>query len=475
MAVDGTGTRATQGRLPRPTAAACAILFALAFGFYNLAWRQAPVVEGDSPQYLEVARDLSDGSIDALHDRTIGYPLLLVITGSAVEPSRALFETSLLLHLAAVWLLAIVLHRSGARPPLVLSFAVLGCLPVYAETAGYVMTENLAQFTLAAGLAALVLWLDSRRITLLAAASLAFAFSALTRPANQALTPALALCLLGLPWIFGPARFAAPAMRKAAVTLVAGSLVILGAVAAYNRATFGFTGITPSFGFHLSTKTTPFLERLPERYAAVREILIRERDAELVKRGGPHSGTQAVWSVREELSAATGLSTVELSKYLVRMNATLIMAAPLEYLQEVARSLATYWLPAPGPLAALGSRVLRWCAAAVHLLVVGVLFLELAVLGGGALLAATRRIAAGRAAVPIGGPASRLALGAWSLALAIVAYTMAISCVIDIGEPRQRKPTDLLILFLCVMGLHLWARAITPGGRAESSPTAPRG
>jgi hypothetical protein len=264
-------------------------------------------------------------------------------------------------------------------------------------------------------------------------------------------------------------------MRKGAATVVAGSLVILGAVAVTNRATFGFTGITPSFGFHLSTKTTPFLERLPERYAAAREILIEERDAELVKRGGPHSGTQAVWSVRDELSAATGLSTVELSKYLVRMNATLIMAAPLEYLQEVARSLATYWLPAPGPLAGLGSRPLRWLAAAVHLLVVCVLFLELAVLGGGALLAATRRRAAGRAAVPIGAPARSLAVAAWSLALAIVAYTMAISCLIDIGEPRQRKPTDLLIVFLCVIGLHLWGRAITPGGRAESSPTVPRG
>ena len=446
-----------------------------AFAFYNIAWRQAPVVEGDSPQYMEVARDLADGSIDALHDRTIGYPLLLVVTGSAVEPSRALFETSLLLHLAAVWLLTVALHRAGAPAPLVLSFAVLGCLPVYAETAGYVMTENLAQFALAAGFASLVLWMGSGGIAPLLVATLAFAFSALTRPANQALAPAVALCLLALPWIFGPPRFDRPAMRKAAVTLLLGSLVVLGAVAADNRARFGFTGITPSFGFHLSTKTTPFLERLPERYAAVREILIRERDVELVQRGGPHSGTQAVWSVRDELSAATGLSTVELSKYLVRMNATLIMAAPLEYLQEVARSMATYWLPAPGPLAALNSRVLRWLAAAVHLLVVGVLFLELAALGGGALLAATRRIAAGRGAIPIGTPGGGIATGAWALALTIVAYTMAISCLIDIGEPRQRKPTDLLILFLCVLGVHLWTQAVTPVGRAESSPTVPRG
>jgi hypothetical protein len=49
------------------------------------------------------------------------------------------------------------------------------------------MTENLAQFTLAAGLTGLVMWFASRRLAWLAGASLAFAVAGLTRPTYQLL------------------------------------------------------------------------------------------------------------------------------------------------------------------------------------------------------------------------------------------------------------------------------------------------
>src|SRR5688572_8220994 len=90
--------------LPARTAAAYALLFLIAAGAYWWAWPEAPVQEGDSPQYLEVARDLADLKLDALHDRAPGYPMLLVATGSADEPTRTLFVVSLVLHFASVWL-----------------------------------------------------------------------------------------------------------------------------------------------------------------------------------------------------------------------------------------------------------------------------------------------------------------------------------------------------------------------------------
>src|SRR5574339_167049 len=92
------GPGITLTGLPVRTAVAYAVLFTAAFMAYAWLWPQAPVMEGDSPQYLEVARDLTDFRIDALHDRTPGYPLLLVLTGSTETPTRALFYASLLLH-----------------------------------------------------------------------------------------------------------------------------------------------------------------------------------------------------------------------------------------------------------------------------------------------------------------------------------------------------------------------------------------
>ena len=44
------------------------------------------------------------------------------------------------------------------------------------------------------------------------------------------------------------------------------------------------------------------------------------------------------------------------------------------------------------------------------------------------------------------------------LAGAIFLYTLLLSCFLDIGEPRQRRPTDVLLLFMCFVGMHLWVR-----------------
>jgi hypothetical protein len=196
-----------------------------------------------------------------------------------------------------------------------------------------------------------------------------------------------------------------------------------------------------------------FVERLPDEYADVREILIRERDAQLVKRGGTHTGTQTIWSVREEVQAATGLSKATLSSYLVRMNLTLIGRAPVEYLQEVARSLATYWFPAAGSLATLRSSALRWLWAALHLGVVGFLVVQLVTVSGTWVY---RVVLPSR--VP---PALAVSPGqwlAWIIAGTTVLYTMVLSCFLDIGEVRQRRPTDALVLFMCVAGLCVWLR-----------------
>ena len=91
-------------------------LFAAAFVVYAWLCSEAPVIEGDSSQYLEVARDLIDLRLDTLHDRSTGYPLFLVLTGSAGGVTRQLFHASLVLHLAMAAIgAATILSRCRAQ------------------------------------------------------------------------------------------------------------------------------------------------------------------------------------------------------------------------------------------------------------------------------------------------------------------------------------------------------------------------
>jgi hypothetical protein len=72
----------TVAGLPIPTAVLYALLFVVAFWVYTTLWWQAPVMADDSGGYLKVASDLADFRIDYLHNRTPGYPLLLLLTAS---------------------------------------------------------------------------------------------------------------------------------------------------------------------------------------------------------------------------------------------------------------------------------------------------------------------------------------------------------------------------------------------------------
>jgi len=450
------------------TAAVYLVLFVAALGTYSILWQNTPFIDGDSAQYQEVAKDLTDVRLDSLHDRTIGYPLLLVLTGSAERATPSLLAVSLLLHLASIWLMALVLQAAGVGRRWLLVFGCLLLLPPFVEPAAWIMTENLAQFTLVAGFACLVLGFTPSRIALLSVSALAFGYAGLTRPVYQALAFALSGVLLVLPPAFRWAAFTYRDVARAACVLVAGSVFVLGGMSSVNYMKLDHFGVVPSIGFHLCTKTMSFVERLPDEYGVAREILVRGRDAELVKRGSVHTGTQTIWGVRSELSAATGLSKTELSSYLLRMNLELIRRAPLEYLQEVARSMAGYWFPPATPLASMHSSVLRWLWAGLHVALTGFFFVQLIVLAGVAAFEASKRISGtrDRALVPWTSASAAQALS-YVLAGAIVFYTMILSCFLDIGDPRQRRPTDVLVVFMCVLGAHVWRGSVSAAARKE--------
>src|SRR6266581_4473039 len=115
----------TIAGLPIPTAILYVLLFAIAFWVYTTLWRQAPVMTSDSGGYLAVASDLMDFRIDYLHNRTPGYPLLLLMTASSEVPQRVLFFVSLLLHFTSIWILASVLYSTGLQEAMVSLFGLL--------------------------------------------------------------------------------------------------------------------------------------------------------------------------------------------------------------------------------------------------------------------------------------------------------------------------------------------------------------
>ena len=427
---------------------------------YGGLWRAAPVIDGDSAQYMEVARDVADFRLDHLHYRSPGYPALIALTGSAETPTRALFFTSLLLHFASIWLLGLILHACGAGARQLTMFGVLLALPPYVEPAGYVMTENLAQFALVCGLAGLAMWFADRKTGWLALASVAFGLAALTRPAYQLLAVVLAAGLVLLPESLRRVGIVHRDAVTAGAALVTGAVLIVGGFCLYNRIALGYFGVVPSLGFHLSTKTSTLFERLPDEYSAVRDVLVRERNAELTRAGGRHDGTQTIWNAREELGRVTGLDTAGLSAYLVGMNLALIRIAPDKYLEDVARAGSSYWLPVAGPLATMQSSALRWVWALLHAAVTSTFFLQACVLIGLCAFAFSRRRRMPLEAGGTGIQATSIQTMSYLLGGAVVIYTMVLSCLLDIGEPRQRRPTDVIVLMMCFLAAQVWSQSV---------------
>lgn len=451
---DERTARTTLMGLPVPLARLVLATLALAFVFYSLLWRQAPYanLNGDSPTYMEAARQIVAGPGNQVPDRVPGYPLLLVVTGSTNAPTRALFYVSLLLHAATTWMLAVALHAAHVRKRLIFLMACAINLPPAVEPAAVVLSENLCQALLVGAYGSLVLWRCHGRWPWLAAASLLFSTTALVRPTYQAVAICMAAALLLTPRILPSAALARRSAVQAAMALALAWFVIVGGYAARNRVRYGYLGVTPLLGFNLSTRTAAFLEDMPERYAPVRKALIEARDQSLLKPGSSHTGYMYIWSVIPELEHITGLNRVQLSGYMMRLNIDLIKRSPASYLGEVLRSAGGYVLPAWGgriPGFANRGLVLLWTVA--HFAIAGVfLAIASAAFGIGLVFGARRRFANWTRAPYIGEPPERVF--AYAAALLLVIYTWLISTAFEMGNPRYRVPTDPLIVGMIMLG-----------------------
>ncbi len=330
------------------------VQFAVAWSFYSVVWSNAPVLVPDSGSYLRAAQDLSDFHLDELQERAPGYPLLLLLTGS----QRTLFFVSLFLHCASIAMLAYGLFQAGLKAWTISIFSLILLLPPYVEPAAYLLSEVLAEVLLVAAVTSFYLWYLRNQIGWILLSSVAIGCAALTRPAYQLLSIAIVVYLITVRILLPAARLTWKKVGAVSLMLVTGSVLIVGGYAFYNLKTFGHFTVTPKFGLSLSLKTVRVVERLPDEYAAIREVLVKARNEELL-RDPSHRGSMYIWAAVPALTQLTGLTPAELSDYMLRLNLRLIWQAPLTYLQEVAWAFAYYWFPASGELANFGSRIFQ--------------------------------------------------------------------------------------------------------------------
>jgi len=385
-----------------------------------------------------------------------------LLTASSQSPKRTLFFVSLLLHFASIWLLASVLYRVGVGKLVLMVFALLLLLPPYVEFAAYVLTENLSEVVLVTGFVTFIYWTLNKKVIWITTSALTFGYAALTHPIYQFLPLAIAGYLLIVSLLFNWTPMKRKEAIRGSLILVCGLIVLLGGYSYVGYRSIGYFGLTsPSLGQHLSQKTFRVLERLPDEYGAVRETLIRGRDLRVVE-AVDHTGYDYIFATLPELIKVTGLSKTELSGYLLQINLLLIRKAPLQYLQEVVWSFGSYWFPTSGELANFNSRFVQLLWAVIQFFLIGGFFFNMFLLIGAAIyIRMCMRVSPLKNLQPVSQiEAIQLQSFIYSLAATIVTYSVVITCLIQVGQPRYRVPTEALIVFMLFLGAHLWWRLV---------------
>jgi hypothetical protein len=442
-----------------------------AFCFYSRYWSHAPLTVNDTPSYQAVARDLTQHhALTRLYGRPPGYPLLLALTGSVEQPTRALYHVQLALYLLSVILLLRVARKAGAPGWTTVVFCVTALLPPYVEPAAYALTEAPTTFLLV-----LALWSMAGIGTPLACllGGCAGGLAGLFRPTYLLLGVVLASLLY-------------MRARKAALLALAGCILVVTPLVLYNGLRFGWATPTPYFGWNLSTRTVHFLERLPD--SPLKRYLIKVRDT-CVQEGGRGAAPMYIWHAdRDSLSALSGKSGFQLDKYMTRMNLGLIAAAPFNYEAEVEASIAAFWKPHSGDLTNFSSsdelpgyastasrgvepsgrqsRYLQWIWQLLQALVLCAFVLQAVAIIGSWLVSDA--------------PPRNRAIFAWLIGSVMVLYTMLVSCLLDIGDPRYRSPVDGIVLATALIGFTIWTserrrRSLLRerNGNATSTPVGP--
>lgn len=429
-----TLTRSVFGRL--------ALINLTAAALYFLLWRTTVPPRNDARGYLHVARHLLDtGTVDSI-ERPPGYPAFIAflfgVTGR--DNYAAILTAQLILHAASALIIGLIVHEATRANWLPYASVLLLWTPALLSQTRFIYSEALAAFLATVSLFALLEANRRRSKLLLLLSSLSAGSLALTRPAYALLIPVWLLAdtvlVRGLGVVV-PFR-----LRQRLQYWVGPFVFVVLGWSARNYFQHRFFGVSAQLGFGLTTRTVTVLERLPERFAAERDILIRARDKLLLESNSGHDALNYWERALPELQKETGLPIAALAGRLTEINVHLIVRAPLTYVRTVTRSVAEFWLPSVDPNESIGGEAGRLLFSAMQLA------LQVMFLVSGCVLAAA--LILGRRAFRM---SDDIRKGFWIYGQVAIlgAYTAVISSAVGVGVPRYRVPIDPAILMGCVV------------------------
>jgi len=445
------------------------LLFVIAFVFYSVAWRTAPVMTLDGPSYMRLAQEIRDLSLHELSLRTPGLPLLMILTGSADHPSRWFFYVSLSLHVLSVAMMAYLLRRLGISARLVLLFTLFGLLPPFVEPAAYVASEAASQFTIVLVFTAVVLWLMEPRWIWFVIASLALPLAAQVRPAYELFPLALIGCLA-----VGYACGLFPKVTRRKLILIAAVPALLSFAAqavwsGINYLNFGYYGTSRMLPIALSTKSGDVLEFLPAQYGELKTILIPYRDQNLTEPFGDHRGEEYIYRAMPEILRHFGGDLTAATVNLKAAFIYLVEHKPMSFVGNGLRSFGLFVMPNECELC--GSNGLSRSLTAMLQIGLELVFLlqSVALIGMGLIYAPLRMISRVGLSSPNPDSGGYIREWAFGFGVVIVVYTAVVSCFMGIGISRYRQTVDLLMIALCVVACTVWRDILK---RASGRPSS---
>jgi len=306
---------------------------------------------------------------------------------------------------------------------------VLLLTPPFVQPAAFALTEVPTGFLLVGSYWLLVSG-KGRPIVYGTIAGVLVGLSAMTRPTYQLLGLALSIVLL-----------LSRQAKKAGFLMLTSSLIV-GGFAMFNMYSFGYFGVSPALGWHLSTKTVRLIDQI--RDERVREILVEPRNKALVN-DEDHSAENYIFRVdKGELSRVTGFEGIELDRYMAKLNMQLILSNPMKYLEAVGNVSARYWFPTSGTLANNNSPWIQRLWVVLQFTLVALFFLQLIAVVGTALTLGGELVSTELRTV-------------YLLGLIYIFYTMSVSCFVDVGDPRHRLPSEGIMVTTSVIGLYIWS------------------
>lgn len=401
--------------------------------FYLFVWRSGPYLLADSKGYLQVAQNLSAGNLSEIQDRVPGFPLILLLTNSFEKPNTILFIVQLISYFVCVFFVfKILTHELPIGFAYI--FLIFSVLPPFVEATAQVMTEALTTILILLSFICFYELIKSRKVIFAIILGISSGLLALTRPTFE-LIPIILLILFIIFWKLSAEKKGW--ILHCLISIFISTLMIGGYVL-FNYIKFDFLCLTPLQGFNLSTKTETYIERIPDSQKVIRDVLLDGRNTVLLA-DPTHSAVMYIWPTIPKLEEATLLSKTELSKMFQGINIKLILSSPLSYIVEVGHAMAVYTMPSSSDQANFNNNWFQLLWLLLNYVVLAVTIICICGTVGILILTSKKGLSSLlKDHLPI--------LSILFFSVGIVFYNFCISTFFEVGNPRYRLPTDLLII-----------------------------